>query len=472
MAGWLAREGHLPVAGHVRAGSHHGAPRQATLVLLVIGAGAWGVGGGGQAREPQRHLPPPPGAASLSWGSAPISLGSRCCVAMGRPLTSLGLLLPAGSRAQGQLPRRCGPQVWVTGPGPCACRRAILVQQSRRRPRPRPRTRMRRDTPQAHPSHAGASRPRSMTRERARVQRAGRGRGRTLTALPLRVVGELAERHLHREDEAAEHDLDADLRDGHVHLDADLGDDDAVFPEAGAHHLVVEDDLDGETAGAGGRSAAAGAPARLGRAGRPGGPHLVGHHPSDGPAGQHHAVLLVLDNDGLRAGQPVLGAAEVVVHQHPEVPVHGHDLLHQHVGAVVQEGVVGAVEGDVVRVAPAAAHACGQEPPSRAAPRAPPRAPPGAGPSAQGASTHPGTRTHTPAATQNAVQQELDVAERWEQTPCPAPGLRAPAGLHGAPPLLPASVLGSPARPRHSSTVPAPATRRPPAQCAGSHWHW
>lgn len=223
--------------------------RHSSFWSLVQVPGAWG--GGGQAREPQRHLPPPPGAASLSWGSAPISLGSRCCVAMGRPLTSLGLLLPAGSRAQGQLPRRCGPQVWVTGPGPCACGRAILVQQSRRRPRPRPRTRMRRDTPQAHPSHAGASRPRSMTRERARVQRAGRGRGRTLTALPLRVVGELAERHLHREDEAAEHDLDADLWDGHVHLDADLGDDDAVFPEAGAHHLVVEDDLDGETAGVG-----------------------------------------------------------------------------------------------------------------------------------------------------------------------------------------------------------------------------
>lgn len=91
-----------------------------------------------------------------------------------------------------------------------------------------------------------------------------------------------------------------------------------------------------------------------------GAPHLVGHHAADGLAGQHHAVLPVLHDDGLRAGQPVLRVAEVVVDEHAEVAVHGHHLLHQHVGAVVQEGVVGAVEGDVVGVAPAAAHTCGR----------------------------------------------------------------------------------------------------------------
>lgn len=91
-----------------------------------------------------------------------------------------------------------------------------------------------------------------------------------------------------------------------------------------------------------------------------GAPHLVGHHPEDGPAGQHNAVLPVLDDEGLRAGEPVLGPAEVVVDEHAEVAVHGHDLLHKHVRAVVQERVVRAVKGDVVGVAPAAAHTCGR----------------------------------------------------------------------------------------------------------------
>lgn len=68
--------------------------------------------------------------------------------------------------------------------------------------------------------------------------------GRALTTLPLCVVSELAERHLHREDEAGEHDLDAKFRDGHIHLDANLGHTHTVLLEAGPDHLIVEDNLD------------------------------------------------------------------------------------------------------------------------------------------------------------------------------------------------------------------------------------
>ena len=100
--------------------------------------------------------------------------------------------------------------------------------------------------------------------------------------------------------------------------------------------------------------------------------YLIGHHPVDGLAGQHDAVLMVLNDDGLWAGQPILCIAEVVLDQHAEVAEHRHDLLHQHVCAVVQERVVGAVERDVVWVPPAAAHACtGQR-----APYGPHRRPP------------------------------------------------------------------------------------------------
>ena len=87
--------------------------------------------------------------------------------------------------------------------------------------------------------------------------------------------------------------------------------------------------------------------------------YLIGHHPVDGLAGQHDAVLMVLNDDGLWAGQPILCIAEVVLDQHAEVAEHRHDLLHQHVCAVVQERVVGAVERDVVWVPPARAVACG-----------------------------------------------------------------------------------------------------------------
>lgn len=89
-------------------------------------------------------------------------------------------------------------------------------------------------------------------------------------------------------------------------------------------------------------------------------PHLVGHDPVDGPADEHHTGVLVLEGDGPRAGDRVPSiVAEVVVDEHTQVAKHRRDLLHQHVGAVVQERVVGAVEGDVVRVAPAGAHTCG-----------------------------------------------------------------------------------------------------------------
>lgn len=72
---------------------------------------------------------------------------------------------------------------------------------------------------------------------------------RAPTTLPFRVVGELAEGHFHGEDEAAEHDLDAELRNAHVHLDANLGDGNAVFLEAGPDHLAVKNDLDGDQQG-------------------------------------------------------------------------------------------------------------------------------------------------------------------------------------------------------------------------------
>lgn len=125
-----------------------------------------------------------------------------------------------------------------------------------------------------------------------------------------------------------------------------------------------------------------------------GGAHLVGHHPEDGPAGQHDAVLPVLHDEGLRAGEPVLGPAEVVVDEHAEAAVHGHDLLHEHVRAVVQERVVRAVKGDVVGVAPAAAHTCGRTAALR------------------GASRHTGLAPGRPcpAPAPDSVQQVLDEA--------------------------------------------------------------
>lgn len=87
--------------------------------------------------------------------------------------------------------------------------------------------------------------------------------------------------------------------------------------------------------------------------------HLVGHDAANWPAGQHHTVLVILDNDGLRAGNTVFQVTEVVVNEHTEVSKHGHDLLHQHVCAVIQESVVGAIKCDVVGVTPAAADTCG-----------------------------------------------------------------------------------------------------------------
>ena len=70
--------------------------------------------------------------------------------------------------------------------------------------------------------------------------------GWALTALPFCVVGELAEGHFHGEDEAAEHDPDTELGNAHVHLDADLGDSNATFLEAGPYHLTIKDDLDSD----------------------------------------------------------------------------------------------------------------------------------------------------------------------------------------------------------------------------------
>lgn len=67
---------------------------------------------------------------------------------------------------------------------------------------------------------------------------------RALTALPFRVVGELAEGHFHGKDEATEHDLDTELGNAHVHLDANLEDGNAAFLEAGPYHLAIKDDLD------------------------------------------------------------------------------------------------------------------------------------------------------------------------------------------------------------------------------------
>ncbi|MCQ7632670.1 hypothetical protein NP173_23775 [Salmonella enterica] len=51
------------------------------------------------------------------------------------------------------------------------------------------------------------------------------------------------------------------------------------------------------------------------------------------------------------------GLAEGVVEEDTEVPELRADLPHQDIGAVVREGVAGAVEGVVVRVTPAAAGA-------------------------------------------------------------------------------------------------------------------
>lgn len=68
---------------------------------------------------------------------------------------------------------------------------------------------------------------------------------------------------------------------------------------------------------------------------------------------------MVLDNDGLWAGNIVSRVTKVVVNEHTEGSKHGHDLLHQHIGAVIQESVVGAIKCDVVGVTPAAANTCG-----------------------------------------------------------------------------------------------------------------
>lgn len=79
-----------------------------------------------------------------------------------------------------------------------------------------------------------------------------------------------------------------------------------------------------------------------------------------GRSGEDDLRGLVVDAEGAgAAGGGGSRPAVVVVEEHCEVPVAGVDLPHQHIGAVVPEGVGGAVEGDVVGAPPAAAGACG-----------------------------------------------------------------------------------------------------------------
>ena len=222
--------------------------RHSSFWSLVQVPGAWKQRS--VSRGKRRHPHPPLGR----WGPGPSvsaqhSMG--CCGTC--PLTSLCFLLPPRSQTLGQFPKR--PQVWATGPGPWAVWPHILGAAGKQN-----HLKARRATRAASPPAKNAvpggthARPTLLTPDtpsRRKGPESGgpeRGWGRALTALPFRVVAELAERHLHGEDEAAEHDLDTEGGDGHVHLDANLGDDDAVFLEAGSDHLTVEDDLDGDPA--------------------------------------------------------------------------------------------------------------------------------------------------------------------------------------------------------------------------------
>lgn len=113
MAGWLAREGHLPVAGHVRAGSHHGAPRQATLVLLVIGAGAWGVGGG-RSGTGTTEAPAPPSRCSIpELGVSPHISGQPVLRGHGTAPDLSGPPSPCRKPGPGAAPQ----EVWASGVG-------------------------------------------------------------------------------------------------------------------------------------------------------------------------------------------------------------------------------------------------------------------------------------------------------------------------------------------------------------------
>lgn len=76
--------------------------------------------------------------------------------------------------------------------------------------------------------------------------------------------------------------------------------------------------------------------------------------------GEDDLCGLVVDAEGTgTVGSGCRGPAVVVVHVDAEVSMPWVDLLHEHMGAVVQKGVGGAVEGGVVRVPPASAGACG-----------------------------------------------------------------------------------------------------------------
>lgn len=130
-----------------------------------------------------------------------------------------------------------------------------------------------------------------------------------------------------------------------------------------------------------------------GSACRPACPGEVGTGPTRAlpPARPHQALLLpvsacgggeddlhglVVDDKGAGAvGGGRSGPTVVVVDVDAEVPIQRADLPHEHVGAVVPEGVGGAVEGLVVRVPPAAAGACGTGtvPSPGATPKPPPQ---------------------------------------------------------------------------------------------------
>lgn len=75
-----------------------------------------------------------------------------------------------------------------------------------------------------------------------------------------------------------------------------------------------------------------------------------------GGGGEDDVHGLVVDAQS--AGAVGSGLTEAVVQQDAEVAVARLDLAHEDVGAVVQEGVGGAVEGLVVGAPPATADAC------------------------------------------------------------------------------------------------------------------
>lgn len=169
VAGRLARVCHLPVAGHVGAGGHHRAPRQAAIVLLVIGAGACSVGAavrGPPAPHRGLSIPEPRVGPSIS--------GRHSMECVNLPLHLCVLPFPPRSQTPGPFPGRmtgvglrCGPRGWALGSvvahSWCNQKAELPVGSapcSGLSPGPSAAPGAGGDTPKANPSHTRHTQPR------------------------------------------------------------------------------------------------------------------------------------------------------------------------------------------------------------------------------------------------------------------------------------------------------------------------